>query len=100
MSSKFSTVELMVVESFELRKVKASGRQYLFGNVIESGIETTAIKGCFVNEVTREAAVDLLNLKAQDKIIVTHVVGKRGPSLQLLANATVSESLELLGVHL
>ncbi|XP_011664560.2 uncharacterized protein LOC115929382 [Strongylocentrotus purpuratus] len=89
MSTKHSSVELMIVEGFELRKVKApSGRQYLFGNVIESGREGV-IKGCFVNEVTSEAAVDLVKLKAGDKIIITHVVGKGGPSLRLLANATV-----------
>lgn len=92
-SSIHSTVEMIVIESFQLRKVSASGHQFLFSRVIESGTVETCVKECFANDVKSEASTDLLKRKAKDKVIITHVVGKGGPSLRLLSNAMVSKSL-------
>ena len=79
----------MIVEKFEKRTVSQTGREFVVGNVIES--KSSIVRACYVNDIKCEACQDLLDLNPWEKVMISAVVGKGGPSLRVLSSAVVSK---------
>ena len=84
-----SSVEMMIVERFERRKITSSGREFVVGMIIEGGAEKTSIKPCYMNDMNSEACGDLLKLNPKDKLIISEVMGKGGTSINVKRTADV-----------
>ncbi|XP_033109866.1 uncharacterized protein LOC117111092 [Anneissia japonica] len=75
--------QLYIVEEFEERRIKGSGKSFLIGMVWESvkkgdsTVEETVVKSqvvpCYVNDVNTEMARRLLALNARTRIVMTNI---------------------------
>lgn len=54
-----SSVEVMLVEKFERRKIRSTGRAFVVGMIIAGGENERSIKPCYINDINCETGGDL-----------------------------------------
>ena len=67
------SVQLMVVEKFEIQRVRQSGRHFVIGNMIESS--ENIVKPCYVNDIDTQTCRDPLALHPRRKVVISSVRG-------------------------
>ena len=84
-----SSVEVMLVEKFERRKISSTGREFVVWMIIEGGENERSSKPCYINDINCEACGDLLKINPKEKMIISEVRGKGGTSLNVKSTADV-----------